>query len=148
MRMGMVSSKLVEAQHEQFWFADRFDEQSKTNSFTSPRSAHLSTQQFRGGRLKVSNADFRIATWNVEGLTESKELQWHMRRHEIDILRTQETHQEHSSLRITDCGFLLVLSGFATSEPVETRWGGLFDFAFCSTVRSQFPTAFGTDGWA
>ena len=72
MGMGMVSPKFVEAQHEQLWFADRFDEQSKTNSFTSPRSGHLSAQQFRGGRLKVSHADFRIAPWNVEGLTESK----------------------------------------------------------------------------
>ena len=62
----------------------------------------------------------------MEGLTESKvtELQWHMRRHEIDILCMQETHQEHSSLRITDGGFLLVLSGFATSEPVETAGVG------------------------
>ena len=36
--------------------------------------------QFRGGKLKYCKGEIRIATWNVERLTESKvmELQWHI----------------------------------------------------------------------
>ena len=53
---------------------------------------------FRDGRLRPCHTDLSIATWNVEGLTGVKlvELQWHMKRLEIDILCIQETHKSGS----------------------------------------------------
>ena len=101
------------------------DVRHPSNSQSFCRS-HLSAQQFRGGNLKVSGGQFRITTWNVEGLTQSKimELQWHMQQQAIDIICLQETHREDSDVQITDAGFLLILSGQAETEVAETAGVG------------------------
>ena len=55
----------------------------------------------------------RLATWNVEGLTDIKtyELTSFMYRSSIGILCMQETHITQSPYYTTDEGFLVVLSG-------------------------------------
>ena len=48
------------------------------NGYSGKRSQEA--DQFRGGRIRTMKRTMAIATWNVEGLTESKilELQEHM----------------------------------------------------------------------
>ena len=81
---------------------------------------------FRKGRLWPCRSQLRIATWNIEGLTEAKliELTWHMNSMGIDILCIQETHKSESTYEITDDGFLLILSGTAGGEDIETAGVG------------------------
>ena len=79
-----------------------------------------------GATLKVSGGHLRFATWNAEGLAQSKimELQWHMQQQAIDIVCVQDTHREDSDVQITDAGFLLMFSGQAETKVAETAGVG------------------------
>jgi len=68
--------------------------------------------------LRPTTDRLKVATWNVEGLTEAKlvQLQIHMTKRSIDVLCVQETHITKSEYRVLDDGFLLILSGRQDDE--------------------------------
>ena len=81
------------------------------------------TEEIRGG-LVLCMGRTKIATWNVEGLTDSKveELQIIMEERGIGILCLQETHRAGADYFFTEKGYLLILSG----GPVGQReWAGV-----------------------
>ena len=72
-----------------------------------------SMDEVRHGKLQNSSKNLRIASWNVEGLSQSKEseLVSAMMDHHIDILCIQETRRKISCLQELPNDFLLILSG-------------------------------------
>ena len=68
--------------------------------------------EIRHGKLQNIKTNLRIATWNVEGLSESKEseLVAAMIEHEIDILCIQETRHKISCLQVLLNDYLMILS--------------------------------------
>ena len=64
-----------------------------------------------------------LASWNIEGLTESKlmEVQCTMHDRGIGVMCIQETHRANSYHFITEMGFLVILSG--TSQGVTKSAG-------------------------
>ena len=68
----------------------------------------------------------RVGTWNVEGLTDAKlvTLRTYMQSLNIDILCIQETHTPKSNVYTTEDNYLIVLSGVATDEDIETAGVG------------------------
>ena len=92
----------------------------------SNTSRSYKAQLYRDGRLQPSSASITISSWNIEGLTDSKlvELQTIMVQDDIGIICLQETHKSQSGYWITDDGFLVVLSGAANAEVIETAGVG------------------------
>lgn len=78
-----------------------------------PLSRKRDIYHIRGGELHVSDGQWLVGTWNVEGLTDKKleELQLWMYELGIGVLCMQETHKSGSEYSITEAGFLLILSG-------------------------------------
>ena len=67
----------------------------------------------RGGTIRPSPRQLCIATWNVEGLTETKliTLQTYMQVYGIHLLCLQEVRKTMSEYYIIEAGFLLICSG-------------------------------------
>ena len=78
-------------------------------------------QHVRGGNLRTTAGQQLFGTWNVEGLTEAKiiQLQLVMVCLGISVLCLQEIHRTMSEYRVTDEGFLVVLSGASTAKEQE-----------------------------
>ena len=76
------------------------------------------TEVRASARLRVSGANFKIATWNVEGLTDEKLLtiQRAMKELDIGIICIQETRKKLSDYFITEDHFLVILSGRADDQ--------------------------------
>ena len=87
-------------------------------------SRKASALKFRGGDLKPTGGDLRIATWNVEGLTDAKlvQLRGIMEDRGIDILCMQETHVGKSEYIVDESGYLLIHSG---REDEEREYAGV-----------------------
>ena len=67
----------------------------------------------RSGRLRPSSPQLKVASWNVEGLTDSKLMQLEMIMEErgISLLCIQETKRSMSDVWATAGGYFVILSG-------------------------------------
>ena len=83
--------------------------------------------------MRIAPKGWRVATWNVEGLTDVKlvQLQTVMERRNIGVLCVQETHRRNSDYFCTEEGYLVVLSG-GVGEGRE--WAGV-GFIFAPFMR-------------
>ena len=79
---------------------------------------NIDIAELRGGTLSTRLHIFKVATQNVEGLTDSKEVELVviMQACGIGILCIQETHKKESCVRELCNGFLLILSGWDTND--------------------------------
>ena len=94
-------------------FASRIVSRKNSKDEFCYRATIFDRYKLRQGDMKISSKQLRIASWNVEGLSDVKIeiLQRIMRIRDIDIICLQETHRSLSDVVVTDAGFLLVLSG-------------------------------------
>ena len=79
---------------------------------------NIDIAELRGGTLSTRLQIFKVATQNVEGLTDSKEVELVviMQACGIGVLCIQETHKKESCVRELCNGFLLILSGWDTND--------------------------------
>ena len=117
-------------------------------SVVSPHVACVDGRPFvRLTQPRPFHGKLRIASWNVEGLTEIEmfELINVMKHQRIDILSMQETHIKQSPYDVTPDGFLVPLSGSSTSDREYAGVGFLvapwIRHAVCSFVQLSNRTA-------
>ena len=91
--------------------------QGLTDSYFHARvtadNASFEPMELRGRGLRITAKEWKIATWNIEGLNDVKEeeLQRIMKKCGLGVLCLQETHLLKSGYWITAAGYLIINSG-------------------------------------
>ena len=108
----IIQDEIHNFSKNEYIIAPHFVATSTNQQQSTYRGNHFDRATLNGGRIRPSSNLDGIASWNVEGMTESKlvELESIMASQRIGILCMQDTHVKESQTYFTAGGYLVILS--------------------------------------